>query len=300
MRVVIIGEGMLELSPAGEAWRLGHGGDTLNTAIHLARLGIETAYFTALGADPFSDDLRAAWAAEGLDTSLILTDPTRRPGLYAIATDPAGERSFTYWRGESAARGLFDLPGAEAAADAARQADLLCFSLISLAILPASARKRLLGLARSVRARCGRVAFDGNYRPALWPDAATAIGVRDAAIACCDIGLPTLADEALLSQTKTAEAVAAHWTGLGAPEVVVKLGPEGCLIGGGGIIAPAPVAAPVDTSGAGDAFNAGYLAARIGGGEIAEACLAGHRLAAWTIMRRGAIPARDDEAPYGR
>ena len=103
MRVVVIGEGMLELSPVAEAWRLGHGGDTLNTAIHLARSGLDVAFVTALGDDPFSKGLRAAWAGEGLDTSLILADPSRRPGLYAISTDAAGERSFTYWRGESAA-----------------------------------------------------------------------------------------------------------------------------------------------------------------------------------------------------
>jgi len=297
VRVVVVGEGMVELGRAGEAWRLGYGGDALNTAIHLARFGLDVAFLTALGADPFSADLRAAWAAEGLDAGLILTDPARRPGLYAISVDAAGERSFTYWRGESAARGMFDLPGADAATAAAGEADLLYFSLISLAILPASARKRLLTLAARVRARGGKVAFDGNYRPALWPDAKTAAGVRDAAIAECDIGLPTFEDERLMSKFKTAEAARQHWSGLGAGEVVVKLGAEGALAGGE--IVPPPVALePVDTSGAGDAFDAGYLAARLGGADPADACLAGHRLAGWTVMRPGAIPARDAQAPY--
>lgn len=292
MRVVVAGEGMLELSRDAAGWRLGHGGDTLNTAIHLARAGIDTAYFTALGADPFSAELRAKWRDEGLDLSLVLTDPTRNPGLYAIDTDPQGERSFTYWRGESAARGMFDCAGIAAVPGQVAQADLLVFSLISLAVLPDASRERLIELARQVRAKGGRVAFDGNYRPRLWTGADEARRWRDAAIAVADIGLPTLEDEQALGADDAA-AVAAHWQGLGCGEVVVKLGAGGCLLPGNGVIAPDAVLQPVDTSGAGDAFNAGYLAARLRGSDPAPAARAGHALAGWTIMRRGAIPPRD-------
>ncbi len=292
-RAVLVGEAMLELSQDSSGWQLGYGGDTLNTAIHLARSGIDTAYLTALGTDPFSDDLKARWAAEGLDTSLILADPARNPGLYAITCDEAGERSFTYWRGESAARRLIECAGIEAALAAAEAADLIAFSLISLAILPPEGRESLLALARRVRQHGGLVAFDGNYRPRLWPDQETARAARDAAIAVASIGLPTLEDETMLSGETSAEAVAAHWQALGCAETIVKLGPEGCRLPGGQIIAPERVLAPVDTSGAGDAFNGGYLAARLRGQTPADAALAGHALAGWTIMRRGAIPAQD-------
>lgn len=292
-RVVIVGEGMLELTGDGAQWRLGYGGDTLNTAIHLARLGHEVAYFTALGRDPQSARLRANWREEGLDTALILEHPTRGPGLYAIATDAAGERRFTYWRSESAARELFALPGAAAAVEQAACADLLVFSLISLAILPPEGRARLLALATEVRARGGKVAFDGNYRARLWGSVKDARAARDAAIACADIGLPTLEDETALSGQATADAVAAHWRGLGCAEVVVKLGAAGCRLPDGALLPPPQVLRPVDTSGAGDAFDAGYLAARLDGASIADAARAGHARAGWTIMRPGAIPARD-------
>ena len=90
-RIVCIGEAMLELSRSGDDWRMGYGGDTLNTAIHLARAGHDVAYLTALGSDPMSVPLREKWRAEGLDTSLILTHPMRATGLYAISTDDAGD-----------------------------------------------------------------------------------------------------------------------------------------------------------------------------------------------------------------
>lgn len=293
MRAVLLGEGMLELSGTPGQWRLGHGGDTLNTAIHLARGGVDTAYFTALGTDPFSADLLARWQGEGLDTSLVLRHPARGAGLYAITTDAAGERSFTYWRGESAARELFACPGIEQACASAARADLLAFSLISLAILPEAGRARVIELARAVRAQGGRVAFDGNYRPRLWRDPAEARQWRDYAIAAADIGLPTLEDEVLLGSPDDPEAVRAHWQAQGCAEVVVKLGAAGCLLPDGTLVAPPHVLQPVDTSGAGDAFNAGYLAARLRRQDMAAAAQAGHALAGWTIMRPGAIPARD-------
>lgn len=293
MRIVLIGEGMLELSQVQDGWRLGHAGDTINTAIHLARSGHDVAYLTALGSDPFSDDLRNNWRAEGIDTRLILTDPTKNPGLYAIRTDGAGERSFFYWRENSAARGLFTAPGIEAALKEAENADLLSYSLISLAILPPEARQALFALCARIRARGGKVAFDGNYRPRLWTDAATAIEARDQAIASADIGLPTLEDETLLSGQTNADEVAAHWNRCGAGEVVVKLGAEGCRLPDGTILPPPERLSPVDTSGAGDAFNAGYLDARLKGELPSVAALRGHRLAGWTVMRRGAIPALD-------
>lgn len=289
-RIVLVGEAMLELSRRGEEWRLGYGGDTLNTAIHLARAGHEVAYLTAIGSDPLSGDLKDRWRREGLTTDLVLEHPSRTTGLYAIVTDPHGERSFAYWRDSSAARDMFALPAIGEALAQGRQAELLAFSLISLAILPEASRAALVDLAAAVRERGGRVAFDGNYRPRLWSSPAEARAWRDRAITVTDIGLPTLDDEAALG-LPDADAVAAHWQGLGARETVVKLGARGCRLPSGEYLEPERVVEPVDTSGAGDAFNAGYLGARIEGADPAVAARAGHKLAAWTIMRPGAIPA---------
>jgi 2-dehydro-3-deoxygluconokinase len=297
-RVVLAGEGMMELSGVRVgAWQLGYGGDTLNVAIHLARLGIAVTYFTALGADPFSAQLREAWSNEGVDTRLVLSDPTRRPGLYVIRTDDAGERSFFFWRSDSAARRMLSLPASGAALAEVESCDLFVYSLITLAILPPEARERLFEACRRIRASGGRVAFDGNYRPQLWSSVAEARTLRERALTECDFGLPTLDDEHQLGETGDAHSIAAHWTARGVREVIVKLGADGCLAGGENVPTPWKVV-PVDTSGAGDAFDAGYLAARLGGTSPRDAALAGHRLAAWVVQRPGAIPARDASAPY--
>jgi len=289
---IFLGEAMLELSQNGESWTLGYGGDTLNTAVHLARAGIDIGYFTAMGVDEFSKQVTWKWQAEGLDTSLVLTHPARIGGLYAISCDTSGERSFTYWRGESAAREMFDCPGTAAACETVAKARLFGFSLISLAILNDRGRNKVLEMARGVRDAGGMVAFDGNYRPQLWPDPETAQLWRNRAIEVASVGLPTQEDEEALSGLASASAIAEHWRGLGCVEVIVKMGVQGASLGGGPVIAPPQRLEAIDTSGAGDAFNAGYLAARLSGASLEVATLRGHQLAGWCVMQRGAIPPR--------
>jgi 2-dehydro-3-deoxygluconokinase len=297
-KVLVVGEGMIELSKAAAGlWRMGSGGDTLNTAIHLARLGCAVSFASALGSDPFSVLLRESWRHEGLNADTVLADPQRTAGLYAIHTDQRGERSFTYWRRESAARCLFAHPDIARVEAAAEQADLLIFSLISLAVLPPESRHRLIDLAERAVERGGRVAFDGNYRPTLWDDVDTARRAREAAIALCDFGLPTLDDECAIEGPTDAAEVAERWMRSGAKEVVVKLGSDGCLTPEG-LVAPLKHLEPVDTTGAGDAFNAGYLHARLHQQGVVAAAKAGHELAAWTVMEHGGIPAITHDAPY--
>ena len=189
MRIVVVGEGMIELSRAdGGLWRLGHGGDTLNTAIHLARMDRDVRYVTALGDDPFSATLLQDWAAEGIDTSLILRDPTRMPGLYAITTDEAGERSFSYWRGQSAARRTLSLPGSAAAMVEAEQADLLLYSLI----LSRFWTNRAGSICSIWRSGCGRGA-GGLLSTAITAPACSALRTRRAS---CAVGRSAAATSA--------------------------------------------------------------------------------------------------------
>jgi 2-dehydro-3-deoxygluconokinase len=297
-RVVAVGECMLELTRVGqtgrlgEGWRLGFGGDTFNTAWYLRRLGLPVAYFTALGSDAYSLEMRAAWQAAGMDLSLVLTDSERLPGLYAISTDASGERSFNYWRSHAAVRRLFDLPGIAAALSAAGQADVLYLSGITLSLFDAPGRARLLALAQSVRARGGVVAFDPNYRPRGWQSPGEAQATISAFAAAVSLALPTLDDEAALWGDRSAGDTAARWLHCGAEEVVIKLGAAGCTVvtrAGGESVPAVVVARVVDTTGAGDSFNAGYLAARLRGESGAAAGAAGNALAAEVIQHRGAL-----------
>lgn len=298
MSIFIFGEAMLEYHSHGGADGLRYGGDTLNTAIHLARMGLDVAYVTAVGTDPISDALVAAWADEGVDTNYILRHPSRSPGIYAIHVDELGERSFLYWRDKSAARDMFALPAMAAVLAAAESAPLLYFSLISLAILPHDGQTKLINLATTVRHNGGKVAYDSNFRRNLWPSVEEARRVSEIAMAVSDIGLPTNVDEQQLNDAPTSETqIAIRWHEAGCNEVVVKAGENGCLYSDSSFPArhvDANVVVVVDSSGAGDAFNAGYLASRHEHRDVDTAIKSGQRLATWVIQRSGAIPSRDN------
>ncbi len=303
-RIVAIGEGMIELAGRlGTDGRIGHGGDVLNVAVGLTRLGFPAAFLTALGRDPWSDQLAALWAAEGIDTALIARHPTRGPGLYGITLDDAGERSFTYWRDRSAARDLFALPDADALMARAAEADLLFLSGITLSLFDDAGRDRLGEAAAAVRARGGIVAFDGNYRPRGWPNADTAGRAYARFAPHVTLAMPTAEDEAAMhGAVPSPEAVARRWHEAGAGEVVVKLGAEGAFVSTAAeaMVVPTDVVTPVDTSGAGDAFDAGYLAGRLSGLSEVDAARLGHRVAGRVVRHPGAIPPRgaiEDLAP---
>jgi 2-dehydro-3-deoxygluconokinase len=303
MTIFVFGEAMLEYHSRGAPSGLRYGGDTLNTAIHLARMGYRVAFVTAVGTDPISDALVASWASEGMDTSFVFRHPARSPGIYAIHLDQSGERSFLMWRDHSAARELFALPGIQVALDEARKAELLYFSLISLAILPQEGRERLLQLAADVRAKGTHVAYDSNFRRNLWPDLAQARAMSEAAMGTATIGLPTDVDERQLYRSNSNELeIVSRWTALGCQEVVVKLGERGCLLfdkyHGAEVLPPSSYPQVIDSSGAGDAFNAAYLGTRLRLADRRTAVGRGQQLARWVIARVGTIPAIDAEAPY--
>ncbi|SDD74743.1 2-dehydro-3-deoxygluconokinase [Ruegeria marina] len=296
--VLCIGEAMVEIALAPDrpdTAGLGFAGDTLNTAIYLKRTapGLRVAYGTKLGRDGLSDRMIAMIEAEGLDTALIRRSETRVPGLYAINTDGNGERSFTYWRENSAARRLMEPPGLEESDLSGF--DLVYLSAISLAILPPAGRARLMGWLRHYRDAGGRVAFDSNYRPALWSDQGTAQETVTDAWRLTDIGLPSLEDELALFGDPDEAALLERLRRYGLGEGVLKRGARGPLpLNGSPPLAIKPATGVVDSTAAGDSFNAGYLAAKLDGMDETESMQAGHGLALRVIGHRGAILPREE------
>lgn len=299
-RIVSIGECMIEMADRGNGtMTMAYAGDTLNTAVYLARLNgpaLAVDYVTALGDDPYSDAMLAFWRQEGIGTDWVARLPGQLPGLYLIRTDESGERSFYYYRSAAPARSLFDLPETVNLLDHLADADMVHFSGITLSILSYPARDRLAEALEKLRRGGTRIVFDGNYRPSLWPSADVARRVVSRFLSFVDLALPSADDEALLFGDKTCESIADRMHGLGVNEVLVKHGSEGCFISHEGLRLHVPVGElvkPIDTTGAGDSFNAGYLSGRLAGREPVEAAAIGARLAATVIQHRGAIIPRD-------
>lgn len=275
-------------------------GDVYNTAVYFHRLAptYPCAFISCVGTDLLSEALLEDAASHGLDTSQVLRIAGRQPGLYWINTDASGERTFLYWRRQSAASSMLDAVQFSELERRVGDCGVLYFSGITLAILDNERRERLVRLAELVRSASGIVAFDSNYRAGLWEDQDTAMHWSLSAGKFASHLLITNDDEAALHGDPDARHTLARTLALGPDEVVVKMGSQGCLVQSHAMTSAVSVAAAnatvVDTTAAGDSFNGAYLAARVGGEEPVEAAHLGGVLAARIVGFAGAIIDTED------
>ncbi len=291
-RLTGIGECMIELASAGDdLMRKGFAGDVVNT-LWYARKALpanwSAAFYSGIGTDPQSHEMRRFLSNANIDTTDLLEVPDRVPGLYMIHLDGA-ERSFSYWRDASAARKLASDRDRLKAVIANTGA--LYISGITLAILPQDDADFLIEELTNARAQGKTVAFDPNIRPRLWSDKTAMQHTIAQAAKAASLILPSFDDEAAAFGDPTPKATLERYGGDDAL-VVVKNGAESVLAGQGGthVERPtAPVANPVDTTGAGDSFNGAFLARYLTTQDIDASILAGQTCAADVICHYGAI-----------
>ncbi|KHT62839.1 ketodeoxygluconokinase [Photobacterium gaetbulicola] len=297
-RIALIGECMIELNgaPFGDMQQT-YGGDSLNTAVYLARTAGKSAeinYVSALGCDAISQGMIVRWQQEGVGTDLVLRDSTRQPGLYLIQLDDKGERTFLYWRNQSAARYMLQHPDFTEVAASLAKMDMVYLSGISLAILPQQDRQQLVGLLQLLASTGVEILFDTNYRPALWESAIQARECYQQVFSFTSLALVTNDDEANLWGDNSEEVTLDRLRSAGVKKAVVKMGAKGNYYEDftsqtRTFVATTPVKQVVDTTSAGDSFNAGFMAGLIDGKSPVKCSEQGHYLAGTVIQHKGAI-----------
>jgi 2-dehydro-3-deoxygluconokinase len=227
-KVACIGECMIELRQApGSLFSRGFGGDTLNTAVYLSRMGIATDYITALGDDSLSDEMIAGWQAEGVNTARVARVPGKLPGIYMIETDAKGERKFFHWRESAAARALMDLPETSVILHSLAAYHAVYFSAITLSIYSEEGRAKLLAALGRARQERTRIVFDTNFRARGWPDLDAARRVFGQAFEAADIALASTEDLLPLWPRESNEVLLAR---IASPEAVLKLAEPKCIV----------------------------------------------------------------------
>lgn len=289
---VAIGEAMIEMAVTGpNTFRRSFAGDTFNTAWHMSQILATRAavsFVTNVGSDSVSNAFVTEAASDGLVTTGIGRDPDRSMGLYMIELHGT-ERSFHYWRSQSAARTLADDP--RRLMTSIGDAGLIHLSGITLAILSDTARTTLFDCLVAAREDGARVSFDPNVRPKLWASLDDARRAISQFLAVTDIALPSFDDETLLFGDVAPDATLDRLSECGVSESVVKNGAASVAARsyGASVTVETPVVADIkDTSGAGDAFNAGYLVGRLMGKSQRDAISIGQAVSAEVICHFGA------------
>lgn len=284
-KVLSIGEVMLEMSDMGGGnYKKSYAGDTFNVAHYLNTVSkgrIKPEYFTALGIDAESNNCLSFLQGKGVGTTKCVQDPDRTIGLFILSNDENGEKQYGYWRGQSAARHLFD-----------KTQDLTGFDLVYFSGITAAITENKENLVQSIKAagqRGAQIAYDFNHRALLWtPDEAR----NFARSLLPEVDLIKISDEELefLYPGKTLEEFSRQY-----PEaewVFTCGGEKGEVWKNGTLITQQIFKAEknvVDSSAAGDAFIATYLEAKLSGLSPLTAIQRGHYIASQVVCEKGSI-----------
>ncbi len=294
-RILTLGEPLFELSAAGSGrlrdvsrYEVGWGGDVSNFAVAACRLGGTAGIVTRIGDDEFGASFLSMWAAEGVDVRHVRTTRDGFTGVYFISRDEDGVHGFTYLRKGSAASRL--RPG-DVPLDAIRQCDAFHASGITQAISNSAcdATFRAIGEARAAGVL---VSYDPNVRLALWSEARCRATVLHT-LTMADIALPSLEDARLVTGLHDPRAICELILSMGPGTVALKLGAEGSMVASLPDAAPVLVSgfrvSTVDSSGAGDTYDAAFVLSQLEGATIEESARLANAASALTTTGAGCV-----------
>ena len=293
-KIAVIGECMVELyNSKKDLYKQTFGGDTFNCSVYLKRTfnKAHVEYVTVLGEDALSQKMVGFFHDEKIKTSYIDFLKSKNPGLYIINTKK-GERSFSYWREDAAARQLFLTSSLNKMSEDFLKFELIYFSAITLAIMSEEGRNNLFRILKKARTDGVKVAFDSNYRPKLYKNSDEARKIYDQAIHYCDIFLPSIDDEKELWDEVDTYSIIEKAKKAGCSEIIIKCGKEDIVYyheGTTKTIKTKQLKKIVDSTSAGDSFNGAYLGSRLKGKSIENSIKKAKKLAAQVIMYQGAI-----------
>jgi len=267
--VISIGEPMIEFTAREKGnlrnarlFELGWGGDTSNFAVAVARLGRKSGYVCRLGDDEFGTSFLEMWGEEGVDASHVIVEKGGFTAAYFISLKDGGEHDFTYIRRGSAAS---HLSPQDIDPKYIESAGIIHVSGITQAISKScyEANSRAISVAKKVGAK---VSYDPNVRLRLWSSVEAARKVIMESLPSCDLFFPTAEEASMLTGVSDPAEQSEELLKSVSDVVAIKMGAKGCYVArsnGEKLRARGFLVNAIDTTGAGDAFDAamivGYL-----------------------------------------
>jgi len=290
--IVSMGEPLLEFNAEEEGklsqvrrFIVGWGGDTSNFAVAASRLGGKVGYLTRVGTDDFGESFLNLWMEEGIDISKVEKDPEAPTGIYFISRR-GKDHFFTYYRSGSAATKIRPegLPF-----EYICEAKLFHSSGITQAISTSACDAVFAALSKAKESGV-KISYDPNLRLGLWP-LQRARATINAAVTMCDLVFPSLDEARILTDLEDPEDIVRFYLDLGPEIVALKMGEEGAILGTKENIMKCPgfKVRTVDTSGAGDTFDAAFVVAYLEGLPLEECVKFANAAAAISTTKMGVV-----------
>jgi len=270
------------------------GGAPMNTLVGVARLGSSSGAVTAVGEDPFGEFLIQELKKNEVDTSHVKVERGRRTTIAFVANKPAtGERSFVFYRRPWVA-GTADsaLTIENADLDYISKASILHVSGFSLSQNPS--RRAVLSAVEHARRVGVKVSFDPTLRVDVWNSERTVRRLYNQMLRLSDIATFSQEEAAFIFGTDSPDKAAETALKYGVGAVGMKLGADGALVEtreGRKVHVPAFDVRVVDTTGAGDGWNAGLLVGLLKGWDLKTCVIVANAVGALVVTRHGAIAA---------
>jgi len=293
IEVIALGEPMVEFNAATvgklrgiSSFERGWGGDTSNFVVAVARLGRRAGYICRVGDDEFGHCMLELWSKEGVDTSQVIVEKGGTTGIYFVSRRPDGEHDFTYYRKNSAASHLSpsDLDPKYIAS-----AKVLHASGITQAISE-TCRKATAEAIRIAKKGGSLVSYDPNIRLRFW-SAKEARRVVMETLRKVDIFLPSENDLTVIFGLKKPGSIVKLTKDYGIKVTAVKMGEKGCYVSDGEqyVFVPGVKTRFVDSTGAGDAFDAAFVVSILEGKNFLDAAKFANVAAALKCTGVGAV-----------
>lgn len=257
-------------------------GDAINSLYYAARLGLRTSFLSAVGEDRLLPFVEAALTEEGIDGSCVYIFEERPNGIYFVDAKQDGSHTFRFCREGTAATQLFTELSSEDVTQIIDSSEAFLFSAIPMAVMVESSR-----LAHAVCDYRGDtlVGFDLNIRKSLWPK----LDQLQSWMRMLGEGVEYLfvssEDHETLYPNVPLDQAIEHYADLGFGTVVLRHGGDSTEYFDDGRIGQVPTASVtvLDTTGAGDAFNAGFFKARLEGASVQDSVAYGNATAACAV-----------------
>ncbi|MEM2091888.1 MAG: sugar kinase [Candidatus Bathyarchaeia archaeon] len=305
--IVGIGEALIDFIATepvsyleASAFRKFFGGAPMNTLVGVVRLGLTAGAITVVGDDPFGHFLLKELRDNGVDVSRVRVKGNVRTTLAFVANDPeTGERTFIFYRSPWVKGTSVDsLSPEDIDYDYISSAKILHVSGFSLSENPT--RKAVLSAIKHARRMGVKVSFDPTLRLDVWRSERTLRRLYSAVLKLSDIATFSREEAEFIFGTSSPDEAADKALKYGVSVVGIKLGDRGALVktwDGRRIYEPAFKVKPIDTTGAGDGWNAGLLVGLIRGWDLERCVKVANAIGALVVTKHGAItalPYRDE------